>query len=253
MALLEAQGLVKVFRRRRVVDDVSFHIMPGEVVGLLGPNGAGKTTTFRMAAGMIVPDSGHILFDGRDVTPWPLHRRARDCRLSYLSQDPSVFGRLSVEENLLGVMKLLGFGTTERRRRCWELLEQFGLDRLAESPASGLSGGERRRLEVARTLIINPRLIMLDEPFAGVDPVTVNDIQQTIRDLRSRGISVLITDHQVRETLATTDRCYIVRSGKVLCQGDAQTVLSDPAAREFYFGDLAAQTGVLEAARGSAA
>ena len=238
MALLEAQGLVKVYRRRRVVDDVSFHIDSGEVVGLLGPNGAGKSTSFRMAAGMVRPDTGRILFDGNDVTSWPLHRRARDCRMAYLAQDSSVFAGLTVEENLTGIMKLLGFGSRDRRRRAADLLQQFGLTRLAQSRAGRLSGGERRRLEVARTLIINPRLVMLDEPFAGIDPVSVQDIRRIIDDLRSRGISVLITDHQVRETLSSTDRCYVLRSGKVLCHGDAETILRDPEAREHYFGDL---------------
>jgi lipopolysaccharide export system ATP-binding protein len=237
MALLEADHLVKTFRRRRVVDDISFYVDPGEIVGLIGPNGAGKTTTFRMAAGMIRPDSGRILFDGRDVTAWPLHRRARNCRLGYLAQEPSIFGKLTVRDNLFGVMKLLGHDRDESRRRSDELLEQFGLTKLAEYLAGGLSGGERRRLEIARTLLINPRLIMLDEPFAGIDPVTVDDIRAMIAELRDRGISILITDHQVRETLQTVDRCYVVRTGKVLVHGDARTVLEDPVAREHYFGE----------------
>jgi lipopolysaccharide export system ATP-binding protein len=237
MALLEAEHLCKTFRRRQVVDDVSFYVDPGEIVGLIGPNGAGKTTTFRMAAGMIRPDSGRILFDGRDVTSWPLHRRARNCRLGYLAQEPSIFGRLTVRDNLVGVMKLLGHEPDESRSRSDELLEQFGLSKLSESYAAGLSGGERRRLEIARTLLINPRLIMLDEPFAGIDPVTVDDIRAMIAELRGRGISILITDHQVRETLQTVDRCYVVRSGKVLCHGDARAVLDDPVAREHYFGE----------------
>jgi lipopolysaccharide export system ATP-binding protein len=206
-----------------------------------------------MAAGMIRPDSGRILFDGRDVTSRPLHYRARHCRLGYLAQEPSIFGKLTVRDNLAGVTKLLGRDPAEGGRRCDELLEQFGLTRLADCYAAALSGGERRRLEIARTLLINPRLIMLDEPFAGIDPVTVDDIRAMIAELRGRGISILITDHQVRETLQTVDRCYVVRSGKVLCQGDARTVLDDPIAREHYFGegaylDAAANLGPRSAA-----
>ena len=237
MAMLEVEGLVKRYGRRRVVDGVSFTVDEGQIVGLLGPNGAGKTTSFRMTCGMIAPDAGKVTLLGLDVTNWPMYRRARDGGMGYLAQDASVFRKLSVENNLLGVMEMLGFDGPTRRRRCEELLEQFDITRLRKSTALSLSGGERRRLEIARCLIANPKLILLDEPFTGIDPVTIKSIQQIIRRLREDGISILITDHQVRETLEITDHSYVIRAGRVLCHGKPSEVLAHPEAQKYYFGE----------------
>lgn len=237
--ILEVRGLVKSYGRRRVVDGVDFHVERAQIAGLLGPNGAGKTTCFRMTCGMIEADAGQVLLENTDVTNWPMYRRARDGGMGYLAQESSVFRKLSVEKNLLGVMEMLGVGRKERRRRCDELLEQFGITRLRKSRALSLSGGERRRLEIARCLVSRPRLILLDEPFTGIDPVTIDSIQQIIRRLRDSGISILITDHQVRETLEITDASYVIRDGKVLCHGRPDEVLNHPEARKSYFGDLA--------------
>ena len=216
MPMLEVHGLVKLYGRRRVVDGVDFQVDRGEIVGLLGPNGAGKTTSFRMTCGMIEPNAGKVILNEVDVTSWPMYRRARDGGMGYLAQESSVFRKLSVENNLLGVMEMLGMDRKSRQRRCDELLEQFDIARLRKARAMSLSGGERRRLEIARCLVSNPKLILLDEPFTGIDPVTIDSIQQIIRDLRDRGISILITDHQVRETLEITDRSYVIRGGQVL-------------------------------------
>lgn len=237
MPLLEAQGLVKSFGRRRVVDGVDFEVEPGEIVGLLGPNGAGKTTSFRMTCGMIDPDAGTVRLGAHDVTDWPMYRRASEGGMGYLAQESSVFRKLSVQNNLLGVMEMLGVDRRTRRRRCDELLEQFGIAKLRRSRAMSLSGGERRRLEIARSLVSNPKIILLDEPFTGIDPVTIDNIQAIIRDLRDRGIAILITDHQVRETLEITDRSYVIRAGSVLCHGHPQEVLRHPEARKYYFGE----------------
>ncbi|MCA9233142.1 MAG: LPS export ABC transporter ATP-binding protein [Planctomycetales bacterium] len=237
MTLLRVSGLVKNYGRRRVVDGVDFTVERGEIVGLLGPNGAGKTTTFRMTCGMIEPDAGRVELGDLDVTSWPMYRRARDGGMGYLAQESSVFRKLSVQNNLLGVMQMLGMDRKTRRRRCDELLEQFGITRLRRSKAMSLSGGERRRLEIARCLVSNPQIILLDEPFTGIDPVTIASIQGIIRDLRSHGISILITDHQVRETLQITDRSYVIRTGQVLCHGPREVVLQNPEARKYYFGE----------------
>jgi lipopolysaccharide export system ATP-binding protein len=237
MALLEARGLVKTYGRRRVVDGVDFEVFEGEIVGLLGPNGAGKTTSFRMTCGMIDPDAGQVSIAGRDVTNWPMYRRCRDGGMGYLAQESSVFRKLSVQNNLLGVMEMLGMKRRERMRRCDELLEQFGITKLKRSKAISLSGGERRRLEIARALVSDPKIILLDEPFTGIDPVTIDNIQAIIRDLRDRGISILITDHQVRETLEITDRSYVMRNGQVLCHGQPREVLQNSEARRYYFGE----------------
>ncbi|OHB81742.1 MAG: LPS export ABC transporter ATP-binding protein, partial [Planctomycetes bacterium RBG_16_64_10] len=237
MPILEVRGLVKTYGRRRVVDGVDFEVEAGQIVGLLGPNGAGKTTCFRMTCGMIEADAGQVLLQGQDVTHWPMYRRARDGGMGYLAQESSVFRKLSVQDNLLGIMQMLGMDRKTRRRRCNELLEQFGITRLRKSTAMALSGGERRRLEIARCLVTQPNLILLDEPFTGIDPVTVNSIQQTIRDLRAAGIAVLITDHQVRETLEITDCSYVIRDGRVLCHGQPELVLRNPEARKYYFGE----------------
>ncbi|MCI0335100.1 MAG: LPS export ABC transporter ATP-binding protein [Planctomycetes bacterium] len=237
MSLLKVRGLVKSYGRRRVVDGVDFDVSPGEIVGLLGPNGAGKTTTFRMACGMIDPDAGRVTLAGEDVTNWPMFRRAKDGGMGYLAQESSVFRKLSVQKNLLGVMEMLGMNRKVRNRRSEQLMEQFGIQHLRKSKAMSLSGGERRRLEIARALVSDPQIILLDEPFTGIDPVTIDSIQGIIRDLRDRGISILITDHQVRETLEITDRSYVIRSGQVLCHGRPREVLNHPEARKYYFGE----------------
>ena len=237
MSLLRVTGLVKNYGRRRVVDGVDFSVERGEIVGLLGPNGAGKTTTFRMTCGMIEPDAGQVVLGEQDVTSWPMFRRAREGGMGYLAQESSVFRKLSVQNNLLGVMELLGMNRKTRRRRCDELLEQFGITKLRKSKAMSLSGGERRRLEIARCLVSEPAIILLDEPFTGIDPVTIDSIQEIIRGLRARGISILITDHQVRETLEITDRSYVIRAGQVLCHGTPDEVLQNREARQYYFGD----------------
>ncbi len=235
--MLDVQGLVKIYGNRRVVDGVDFCVEPGEIVGLLGPNGAGKTTCFRMTCGMIEPDEGKVYLGGADVTNWPMYRRARDGGMGYLAQESSVFRKLSVEDNLLGVMEMLGVDRPKRRIRCDELLEQFDITRLRKSLALSLSGGERRRLEIARSLVSNPKIILLDEPFTGIDPVTIASIQKIIRRLRGEGIAILITDHQVRETLQITDRSYVIRTGQVLCHGSPNEVLANPEARKHYFGE----------------
>jgi lipopolysaccharide export system ATP-binding protein len=235
--MLQAKNLVKIYGRRRVVDGVSFEVHEGEIVGLLGPNGAGKTTSFRMTCGMIEPNGGKVFLGGQDVTRWPMYRRCRDGGMGYLAQESSVFRKLTVEENLLGVMELLGFDAGDARKRCDELLEEFKITKLRKSLALSLSGGERRRLEIARCLVSEPKLILLDEPFTGIDPVTVESIQRIIRQLRAQGIAILITDHHVTETLEITDRSYVIRDGRVLCHGNPQEVTRHPEARKYYFGD----------------
>jgi lipopolysaccharide export system ATP-binding protein len=237
MPILHVKGLVKTYGRRKVVDGVDFEVEKGEIVGLLGPNGAGKTTSFRIACGMIEPDAGKVTLAGVDVTQWPMYRRARDGGMGYLAQEQSVFRKLSVENNILAVMEMLGIERGERQRRCEELLNQFDIARIRKSTALYISGGEKRRLEIARCLVSNPKIILLDEPFTGIDPVTINGIQKIIRNLRDDGISILITDHRERETLAITDRSYIIRAGRVLCHGTAEEVLANPEARKYYFGE----------------
>ncbi len=235
--MLDAEGLVKTYGSRRVVDGVDLEVYAGEIVGLLGPNGAGKTTCFRMTCGMIEPNAGAVRLGGVDVTAWPMYRRAREGGMGYLAQESSVFRKLSVQDNLLGVMELLGMGRKARRLRCDELLEQFNIAHLRKAVAISLSGGERRRLEIARALVSDPKIILLDEPFTGIDPVTIDSIQEIIRRLRDDGIAILITDHQVRETLQITDRSYVIREGRVLCHGSPQEVIDDADARKYYFGD----------------
>jgi lipopolysaccharide export system ATP-binding protein len=241
MPLLEVTGLEKTYGRRKVVDGVDFHVEAGEIVGLLGPNGAGKTTSFRMTCGLVMPDAGQVLLDDAEITHWPMFKRSRDGGMGYLAQEQSVFRKLTVEQNLLAIMELVGMSAKERRRRCEELLAQFAIAHIRKSKAHYISGGEKRRLEIARCLITEPRIILLDEPFTGIDPVTI------IRGLRDDGISILITDHRERETLAITDRSYVVRQGKVLCHGTAQEVLSNPDAKKYYFGEspgLVVEAGV---------
>jgi lipopolysaccharide export system ATP-binding protein len=236
MTLLDVHGLVKRFGERTVVKDVSFHVDEGEIVGLLGPNGAGKTTTFRMTVGMIPPDDGRVELEGRDVTHLPMFQRAR-LGMGYLSQEPSIFRQMTVRENLLAVLEALGMSRADRRTRTDELIEEFGLGHVAGSVAMNLSGGERRRLELARTLALDPRLILLDEPFSGVDPIAVEDIQGQLSRLREQGIAVLVTDHAVRETLGTTDRAYIIYEGSIFRHGRAAELAADPQVRAVYLGE----------------
>jgi lipopolysaccharide export system ATP-binding protein len=244
MALLEARGLVKQYGRRTVVNGVNLDVNGGEIVGLLGPNGAGKTTTFRMIVGMIAPKAGVVTFNGRDITHLPMYRRAR-LGLGYLAQDSSVFRRLTVEQNLHAILELMTtrrgqpcrLRRRERRERADKLLEQFGLSHLRKNLAITLSGGERRRLEIARCLVSEPMLIMLDEPFTGIDPKTVGDIQCIVRDLRAQGIGVLITDHHVAETLRITNRSYLIANGTMLVHGTPLEIVNDPRAREVYLGE----------------
>ena len=233
--LVETRGLVKEYRRRRVVNGVAMNVREGEIVGLLGPNGAGKTTSFYMITGLIRPTSGHVYFKGQDVTRLPMYRRAR-MGLGYLAQEPSIFRNLTVEENVLAILETLPIGVRERRRRLEYLLEELKIGYLAKQKAYTLSGGERRRLEITRALVTDPSLILLDEPFSGVDPLAVFDVQQIIRDLKQRGLGILITDHNVRETLSVVDRAYVIYSGEVLTEGTREFLVNDPQAREKYLG-----------------
>ena len=235
MILLEAKDLVKTYGGRVVVDHVSLVVNQGEIVGLLGRNGAGKTTMFRMTIGMISPKAGTVLFDGMNVTTMPMYKRARR-GMGYLSQEPSIFQRLTVRQNLLAILETMNLTRREREERCEQLLTQFGLQILRDQWARTLSGGERRQLEIARALVTNPTMILLDEPFSGVDPIAVEDLQKEIRGLKDRGISVLLTDHNVRETLSVTDRSYIIDNGKVLREGPPKTLVNDELVRKTYLG-----------------
>lgn len=236
--VLEATELQKTYGRRRVVDGVNLRVGQSEIVGLLGPNGAGKSTSFRMICGMIQPDRGRVYLDGKDVTDWPMFRRARDGHMGYLPQEPSVFKKLTVEQNISALLELLGMDRKQRKIRTDELLEEFNITHIRKSRAAGLSGGERRRLEIARCLVSDPKIVMLDEPFAGIDPVTVQSIQGVIAQLRDSGISVLITDHAAREILGTVDRCYVIYQGQVLIDGTPDEVMRHPKVREEYLGDM---------------
>ncbi|MDR0522010.1 MAG: LPS export ABC transporter ATP-binding protein [Planctomycetaceae bacterium] len=235
--ILNVEGLIKIYGTRRVVDGVSFHVNHGEIVGLLGPNGAGKTTSFRMACGLISTNGGMVYLGSQNVTDWAMYKRCRDGGLGYLPQDRSVFQKLTVQNNLIGIMEMIGIKRAERKVRCDELLEKFHLTHLRHSYGGSLSGGERRRLEIARSLVSNPKIILLDEPFAAIDPVTVAGIQEIIRNLAAEGISILITDHSVQDTLEITQRSYVVQAGKVLCHGTPDEVLANPEARKVYFGE----------------
>ncbi len=236
--ILQAVDLQKTYGRRRVVDGVNLHVDKAEIVGLLGPNGAGKSTSFRMICGMVEPDRGCVYLEGQDVTDWPMFRRARDGHMGYLPQEPSVFKKLTVEQNISALLELLGMDRAARKHRTQQLLEEFNITHIRKSRAAGLSGGERRRLEIARCLVSNPKIVMLDEPFAGIDPVTVQSIQGVIKQLRDSGISVLITDHAAREILGTVDRCYVIYQGQVLIDGSPEEVKEHPKVREEYLGDL---------------
>src|SRR5436305_12396116 len=238
MALLDARGLKKWYGRRQVVSGVDYEVERGEVVGLLGPNGAGKTTSFRMTIGLIDADGGKVLFDGRDVTNLPMYQRAR-AGMGYLAQDSSVFKQLSVEDNLMAILETRKDLTRKQRKdRQNELLDQFGLTKIRKTKANRVSGGERRRLEIARSLITEPKLIMLDEPFAGIDPKTVAEIQDQIRNLvEVHNLGILLTDHQFRETLEVTDRCYVIREGRVFAYGNREQILNNADVRRYYIGE----------------
>jgi lipopolysaccharide export system ATP-binding protein len=234
--LLRAQGLVKSFKRRRVVDGVSFHVAPGEVVGLLGPNGAGKSTSFNMVVGLVTPDAGQVLLGDQDLTALPMHRRAR-LGVGYLPQEASIFRKLTVRQNFTGVLEALGMGRSAREARADELLAEYRLEKVAGSLGETLSGGERRRAEVARSLLSGPRFILFDEPFAGVDPIAVGELQKLIGGLRDRNIGVLITDHNVREALGICSRAYILSSGTILEAGTPAEIAASPRARTVYLGE----------------
>jgi len=228
--------LVKQYGGRRVVDGVDINVKRGEVVGLLGPNGAGKTTTFYMVTGIIPPDKGKIVFDKKDITNMSMHHRARS-GIGYLSQEPSIFRKLNVEENILAVLETLDFSRKERKRRLDELLDELKISHLRKSKAYTLSGGERRRLEITRALVTNPMFILLDEPFSGIDPIAVYDCQEVIKELKEMNLGVLLTDHNVRETLAITDRSYLMSGGKILISGTKDDLITNPKAREIYLGE----------------
>lgn len=233
---LTARGLCKTYQRRQVVADVDLTVSSGEVVGLLGPNGAGKTTSFYIVVGLVRPDAGQVLLDDQELTRLPMHQRAR-LGISYLPQEPSVFRRLTVEQNLLAILETVERQPARREQRKQRLLEEFRLQHVASSFGYALSGGERRRVEIARALVLEPRFILLDEPFAGIDPIAVLDIQEIIAQLRGRGIGVLISDHNVRETLTVCDRAYILNEGRILEEGVPETIAASPRARAIYLGE----------------
>ena len=234
-ALLATEGLVKEYRQRRVVNGVSISVAGGEIVGLLGPNGAGKTTTFNMVVGVIRPDQGAVKFQARDVTGLPMHRRAR-LGMGYLTQEPSIFRKLTVEQNILAILETCRMKRVERTVRLKYLLEELDLAPLARSKAYTLSGGEKRRLEITRGLVTSPKLLLLDEPFAGIDPIAVYEVQKIVRRLKERGLGILVTDHGVRDMLKLIDRGYIIHKGQVLVEGSAEFLANDPKAREIYLG-----------------
>jgi lipopolysaccharide export system ATP-binding protein len=234
-SILEARGLVKTYRRRAVVNEVALKLQQGEIVGLLGPNGAGKTTTFYMIVGLIEADAGQILLDGKDISGMPMYQRARH-GIGYLSQEPSVFRKLSVEDNILAILETLPLTNVERHRRLEQLLDELGIKRLRKSKAYALSGGERRRLEITRALVTDPKFMMLDEPFAGVDPIAVHDIQTIVAGLRHRGIGVLISDHNVEQTLDIVDRAYIMFDGQVKVSGTVRDLVFDDTVADIYLG-----------------
>ena len=235
MNFLSTESLAKEYTQRRVVDGVTIHVNPGEIVGLLGPNGAGKTTTFNIVVGIVRPDEGEVLFEGKEITDLPMHERAR-AGIGYLTQEPSVFRKLTVKENILASLETCDIGTAERQLRLKSLLDELDLSSLSDSKAYQLSGGEKRRVEITRALVTNPKLLLLDEPFAGIDPIAVYEVQKIVRRLKERGLGILITDHNVRETLKMVDRAYLIHQGRVLLEGDAEKLVEDPQAREIYLG-----------------
>ncbi|UCD48274.1 MAG: LPS export ABC transporter ATP-binding protein [Deltaproteobacteria bacterium] len=236
MKSLEVRNLKKRYRRREAVKGVSLGIAPGEVVGLLGPNGAGKTTIFYMIVGLVRPDAGTVLLNGQDITRLPMHRRAR-LGLGYLPQEPSVFRKLSVRENILAFLEETGLPSGEREERLRELLAEMRISHVEDSMGYSLSGGERRRVEIARSLVISPVFLLLDEPFAGIDPISIADLQQVILRLKEKGIGVIITDHNVRDTLTVCDRAYIISEGEILLEGNPGDIASSPRVREIYLGE----------------
>lgn len=235
-SLLASEGLIKRYKKRTVVNDVTIQVRQGEIVGLLGPNGAGKTTTFYMIVGMVRPNGGRVLVDGVEITTLPMYRRAR-MGLGYLPQEASIFRRLSVRENILAVLEMSGLGRHEQEQRCDQLLVDFGLSHIAGSKGYVLSGGERRRTEIARALALNPRFMLLDEPFAGIDPIAVEEIMKIVLKLKEKKIGVLITDHNVHETLSITDRSYLLFEGRILKSGTAAELANDPEVRKLYLGE----------------
>lgn len=237
METLSTDAIGKSYRGRRVVNGVTLHIRKGEVVGLLGPNGAGKTTSFYMIVGLVPPDTGRILMDEQDITNVPMYLRAREFGVSYLPQEPSVFRRLSVEENILAVLEAQDLSWHERKERLEKLIDELGLGHIRKTQGYALSGGERRRVEIARALCISPRFILLDEPFSGIDPIAVLDLQKIIFDLKASGIGVLITDHNVRETLSVTDRAYIINEGRIFRAGSPEQLGNDPEVKRVYLGE----------------
>jgi lipopolysaccharide export system ATP-binding protein len=236
MSKLETREISKSYRGRKVVDDVNVSVDQGEVVGLLGPNGAGKTTSFYMIVGLISPDSGYILVDGADITPLPMYKRARR-GISYLPQEASVFRKLTVEENLMAILETLPLRNRERHERLDRLIEQLGLEKVRRSQGYMLSGGERRRVEIARSLVISPSFLLLDEPFSGIDPIQVLELQRIIFDLKRAGIGILVTDHNVRETLTVTDRAYIIDNGRIFRAGSPEALARDPEVKLVYLGE----------------
>jgi len=233
--LLTTETLVKEYRQRRVVNGVSIYVNAGEIVGLLGPNGAGKTTTFNIVVGLVKPDEGLVRFREKEVTRLPMHRRAR-LGIGYLTQEPSVFRKLTVEQNILAILETCAMGAQERQVRLKYLLDELDLAGLARSRAYTLSGGEKRRLEITRALVTSPKLLLLDEPFSGIDPIAVYEVQKIVRRLKDRGLGILITDHNVRETLKLVDRAYLIHKGEVVYEGAAAQLVDDPKAREIYLG-----------------
>lgn len=236
MHLLEIKNLCKSYDGREVVKGVDMLVKRGEIVGLLGPNGAGKTTTFYMVVGIIPPNKGKIVFDNQDITGLPIHERAH-YGIGYLSQEPSIFRKMTVRQNIMAILETLAISRAERRRRLESLLEELKISHLADHKAFTLSGGERRRLEITRALVTNPSFILLDEPFSGIDPIIVGEAQEIIKDLRNKGLGILLTDHNVRETLSITDRAYLIADGRILISGTAQELIDNPRAREIYLGE----------------
>jgi len=233
--LLRTQGLVKIYGERRVVDGVDINVRAGEIVGLLGKNGAGKTTSFYMTVGLVKPNGGKVFFDGKDVTRMPMHKRARR-GMGYLSQEPSVFRKLTVEENIMAILETLPLTNEERKFRLDYLLEELDIKSLAKNKAFTLSGGERRRLEITRALVTGPKLMLLDEPFSGVDPIAVHEVQKIIVDLKNKGLGILLTDHNAQQTLRIVDRAYLIHNGKVVREGTSEFLTNDPHSREIYLG-----------------
>lgn len=236
MRLLETKGLCKSYDGREVVKSVDIVIKRGEIVGLLGPNGAGKTTTFYMIVGIVTPSRGRIIFDNNNITRLPIHVRCR-FGIGYLSQEPSIFRKLTVEENILAILETLPLSRPERKKKLERLLAELKISHLARAKAYTLSGGERRRLEITRALVTDPSFILLDEPFSGIDPIVVNEAQEIIKELKDKGLGILLTDHNVRETLSITDRAYLIADGKILISGSAEDLINNPSAREIYLGE----------------